>query len=186
MANIERLAARNSPRMFHTHTLKEAAIVMGTILSHSENTVKIYDHCLNGDISESSYSFYTKLTDFLDNKKTLQVVLRDPQQTDSKIYHLLTRYAEKFPDQVFLQSIKSEFKNNLETILPRDTNFIVNDKNAFRLELDDRNNSTQSKRVEAICSFNNELFSKNLNDTFEKLYTNSEPIRKSETLSPNL
>ncbi len=176
MDYIRLLAKKNDDLMFPTNTLEEAAIVMAEILRHSNNKVRIYDHCLNGDISDKSYVFHSQLYQFLKQGKSLEIVLRSREKNDSKIFNDLITYSSDFPNQIELRLASREFMENMKDVLTHDANFMVSDNKAFRLELSERTSSNNFS-CEAMCSFNNAVVSKKLDDAFTAQYASCEKVR---------
>ncbi|GEM_PF-2523304 len=175
LSYIKTLADKNKSDIFKTSDLNEAAIIMAEIFRHAKSEVKIYDHCLNDDISGKNDYFNEQLYRFLADGKRLKIVLRDNEQPYSRIYFTLSEYARTFTNQIEIKSASDEFNENINRIFKKDVNFIVNDRNAFRVELDLREKASDT--VPAICSFNDPKIVQTLNEAFNPKFDTCNDIQ---------
>jgi hypothetical protein len=163
---IENLARIKSDFVFPNSSPAHAAIVLSCILKYSCD-VKIYDHNLDGDVSEQDEVFFNELKNFLsDNKKKLSITVRDNNfKRDSEACLKFKDLAHKYGN-LEIRTATDIFKKSVTKLYEKDINFAVGDRKAFRMELVD--GAIGSNPRKAICSFNKSSYAAKLSKVFEE------------------
>lgn len=170
---LDDLAKNNSTDIFPNKDGQHAAIAIAKILKYSKKNVVIFDDDLKGDIvsKDEIESFRSSVIDFVNRNGKLKIVISDKnEESDSKELKLFLEVLKKlFPEQVFIKLATQQFKVSMKEIYKEKINFVVGDKNKFRLEKFGEN-STEEKTREARGSFNNEKIATELLNAFNQKY----------------
>jgi len=182
---IHTLAERNSQVTAETRNPAESAFVIAEILKHAKKEVKIYCPTLTDEFSSLYNLFYIDLHEFLRSGKTLKIAVQNPEKPVSALYDILARYSEKSPTKVEIKVANDAFHKNMDDVMKKRGNFMVDDKNAFRFELNASTKPFQKSEVNTprkpfhkihdLYSFNNEEISKKLNAAFDDKLFNACP-----------
>lgn len=168
--SANRLAKNRSDFVFTSASPVNAAIVMAIILKYSENEVRIYDNCIDGEIADQHTYFFNALDEFFREGKKLKIVVRKESENDSKILEALANYEAIRPSQLDVRLASQEFKENISGAVQTDTNFIVNDQNGFRMEVVDLENPNENIK-QAFSSFNKQDISEKLVTIFDQKFS---------------
>ena len=140
------------------------------LLKNAKSHLRFFAGNLSDEITNSE-EFVEGISDFIENKGKLEIILNKFDESvarNSNLYKRLAFYASRgYNISVMKTPIEVTIKLN-----EKDTpvNFAVSDTNAYRLEVDvDKRN--------ALCNMNDEEFSQKLIDTFHKLSSNSQTIK---------
>ncbi len=174
---VEGYALAKSSFTFPNSDCYHAAIVLGKIVEHANRTVRIFDDALRGDLSgkyDVLGQFIPTLLCFIEKENIkLEIVVRQDSDKDSDIYRLLQekvlqntllRQKNKTTKEISVKKVSPSFEQKVNQLFGKDYNFAVGDNNAFRLE-----EYVEDVEIrKAICSFNNETYTKAINKIFDE------------------
>jgi len=164
---INFLAESKSDFIFNNSKPELAAIVMAAIINYSDDEIRIYDNCLNGDISNQHSSLLESIMHSLESGKKIKLALQKEIECKSEICKTLTRYQEEFPKGLDIRIANESFRKNIKDVLGKDIYFIVGDNDAYRMETENVPNIRKG-----ICSFNGPDITKKLIKAFDKEFKN--------------
>lgn len=159
---VSESAKKRSDQLIPTPTPQHAAIVYKHLIEEVQNDIFIYDKDLSGDLLSLEEGSIELLKSKIKGDIKIVFVL---DNRDDIIYELIPLFEKS--QNVLFGDATEDFRKNVKNILGEDYYFAVADKSMFRLELQ------QDGSRSAICSFNNEVYSKRLLEAFNsiKLYT---------------
>ena len=169
---IGRLAKSKSDLEFPSYKPEHAAIILTNIISSAENSVCIYDDELDGDLADAYPEFYNATDRFLENKKSMRIVVRNGRKLDTRIYHYLKNKSTHYSN-LEVRTVSSQFMNSIKAEFQHDMNFAVGDRRSYRME------TTQMVRGyrEAFNSFNDIETAGKLTDIFDKNFNSCSILR---------
>lgn len=163
LETIDRHAKNSINFAFQNKRLDYAAIIMSKILEYADKEVRIYDNTINGDIADRHPLFNKTLVEFLESGKTFKLVIKNEEYKNSTIYESLAEFSKVYPTQVIVKLATDDFKEVVKKNVASDANFMVNDKNALRLEISADNR-------DAICNFNDKQLATQLCTIFDQKF----------------
>jgi hypothetical protein len=164
---INYLAESKSDFIFNNSKPELAAIVMAAIINYSDDEIRIYDNCLNGDISNQHSSLLKSIIHSLESGKKIKFVLQKEIECKSEICKTLTRYLEEYPKGLDIRIANDSFRKNIKDVFGKDIYFIVGDNDAYRMETENIPNIRKG-----ICCFNGPNITKKLIKAFDKEFKN--------------
>lgn len=164
--SIERFASDSSELVFDNSGIDHAAVVLSTIFKYSEDTIRIYAHNMNGEIS-SQECYKDSIENFINSSKKLMIAVDKPENLSETIKKYLANKCSNVEVKIANESFKRELiSSSKDKILHH---FAVGDKKMIRVELD-------SQSHKALCSFNLPKTSNTLINIFDKHYKNFETV----------
>lgn len=170
-AALDNLARNNSTDVFPNKDQQHAAIAIAKILKYSKESVVIFDDDLKGDIVNHDYveSFRSSVIDFLNRGGVLKIIISDKKEEDENLQMFLKVLQKLFPNQVYVKLAMPKFKTSMREIFNEKINFVVGDKNKYRLERFGEN-KVEEKTRQATGSFNDEEVARKILNVFNAKY----------------
>lgn len=162
---IQTIARDSSVVTSRTKKAGESALIFTEILKHAEKEVKLYSNSLTDDFVNLHDSFYYELHDFLKSGKNLKIALQNPERPKSTFFDILSEYKSNTSAKIEIRSANKAFHANMDDVMKKRTAFIVDDKNAFKLELEA--SEKHFPQIHDLYSFNDKEISKKLNAAFD-------------------
>jgi len=146
------------------------------MFKHASKEVRMYDHALDGDISEKNCKVVEAMTNFIqDSSRTLRIVIRDDRPYEhANIFKVLSQLSCERTN-LEIRKATPEFKQEMTNIYNKDINFAVGDLMSFRMEKVDSDAASSPRG--AFCSFNRPDYAKKLASVFDKHFSSCSVIQ---------
>lgn len=163
---ISTLREKRQNRVFMNSDSEKRKTVYRELLQSAKSNLRFFAGNLCDEITNSE-EFVEGISDFIEKKGTLEIILNKFDEDlikTSNLYKRIAFYsAQNYDVSVKKTSITVNISNNKKET---PAHFAVADVLAYRLEVD------IDKRI-AICNMNDEVFAQNLVDIFEQISNNS-------------
>lgn len=165
---VHALAINRENKVFLNSDENHALDVLVEIFQNAKDEVRIFAGSLCKHVGNEE-RYIVALSDFLDRKGKLRILLNDynpDYAKNSDLYKRLAFYKGLSEGDIIIKSTKAtpHLKSDTEDI---NVHFTIGDRNSYRLETDIENRT-------AICNFNDTDRSSVLADFFDKLFASKE------------
>lgn len=170
---VETLAKASSNYLFNNSSHEHAAIVLATMINHTQKELRIYDDNLSGDIADKNEEFYQNLDKFIYAGKQLSIVVDKIEDRNNRLMKTLSDLKSKFPSAVKIAITSEVFKTEIKNIFNKNINFALSDNKAFRIEeIKDESENTRK----AIVCFNDTKNTTKILTVFDAYLNTCQPL----------